>query len=140
MTENSEDKKTDTTETAVTVTGKTTPEVVEDKLIQISESKLRILLARNEEAEHEIKILKGSAISIMDLMGLIDKDTQTVKPEIASGEESFIPGMLKSLTEVVSLLTMAQMPKKLGGAKAEEKLAVKFAFVKELVPVINKHG
>lgn len=131
----------------LTTTGDNTPavtekslEVKEDKMISISEQKLRILLERKAEAEAEIVILKGSAICIMDLMGLIDKETNTVKSEIASGEESFIPGMLKSLTDVVALLTQANLPKFLGGETAQAKLAEKFSFVKDLVPLINKHG
>ena len=113
----------------------------ESPFIQIEKEKLNFLLTQFEESQAEQKILKNAAIKIMSLMGLIDPETNKMKPEIASGEENFIPGMLKSLTDVVALLTKSNLPGFMGGGdKAKQQLAEKFDFIKELLPIINKHA
>lgn len=109
--------------------------------IEIERERLTTLLNQLDEADQERQILKGATIKIMSLMGLINPETGTMKEEIASGEESFIPGMLKSLSDVVALLTKSNLPAFMGGGdKAKDALAEKFGFIKELLPIINKYG
>lgn len=111
------------------------------KKIEIEEEKLKMLLEQNEEYKKEHAILKNSAVSIMGMFGIMDQNTQKMKPEIASGEQSFIPGMLKSLGDLTALLMKANAPRWMGGGKqAEEELAQKFSFIKDLLPIINKHA
>lgn len=93
-----------------------------------------------KEAQDERAILKKSVIKIMDLMGLIDPATGKMKEEIASGEESFVPGMLKALGDVVMLLTKSSAPKMFGGDKAKAQLVEKFDFIAALLPIINKYN
>lgn len=92
------------------------------------------------EANKERQILIKIAYSIMDLFGFIDNETGKMKPEIISGEESFIPGMLKSLGDVTTLLMSAKTPFKSMREKAEQKLAEKFSFVKDLIPLLQKYS
>jgi hypothetical protein len=99
------------------------------------------LLNQLDEANAERKILKSSVIKIMDLLGLIDKETGGLKQEIVSGEESFVPSMLKALGDVVSMLTKSSVPSWMGGGdKAKQALADKFYFIQELLPIINKYS
>jgi hypothetical protein len=108
----------------------------------MSHSPLQIaaLEAQLLEAQEERKILKSAVIKIMDLMGLIDPQTNKMREEIASGDESFVPGMLKSLGDVVQLLMKSNAPKMFGGEKAKEQLAQKFDFIAPLLPIINKYN
>ena len=112
-----------------------------NETINIEKARLNTLLNELAESEKEKTLLKNAVVNIMSLMGLIDKNTGKMKEEIASGEESFIPGMLKSLSDVVALLTKSSLPKFMGGGdKAKEELATKFSFIQELLPIINKYG
>jgi hypothetical protein len=109
--------------------------------IEIEESKLTDLLNKLDDANAERKILKSSVIKIMDLLGLIDKETGGLKEDIASGEESFVPSMLKALGDVVSMLTKSSLPSFMGGGdKAKQALTDKFYFIQELLPIINKYS
>lgn len=109
-------------------------------LINIPMDEYKDLLKNLKESEEERAVLKASVIKIMELMGLIDPATGKMKEEIASGEESFIPGMLKALSDVVSLLTKSSVPSWMGGgAKAKKQLADKFDFIAPLLPIINKY-
>ena len=108
--------------------------------VTILKEQLNSLLNQLDDANSERKVLKSSVMQIMDFIGLIDRKTSKLKEEIASGEESFIPSMLKALGDVMGLLTKSSMPKILGGEKAKQELADKFAFIQELLPIINKYG
>lgn len=108
------------------------------KMVEIPEEQLESLVTQLEESKRDAIVLKESAIAIMDLMGLMNEEKTQIKPGIVSGKDSFIPGMLKSLSDIVALLTQCSAPKWMGGDKAKEKLEKKFSFVSKLVPVINK--
>lgn len=108
-------------------------------MITIEREKLDFLLTEFEESKKERDVLKRSATKIMDMFGLIDKESGKMKPEIASGEESFVPGMIKSLGDIVLLLTKSNAGSWFGGNKAKEELEKKFDFIQELLPIINKH-
>jgi hypothetical protein len=107
--------------------------------ILVDRAELKEILNQNESMKKDIKVLKTGVTSVMDLMGLIDKKTGLIKPEIESGEESFIPGMLKSLGDVVTLLTRASAGRWFGGDKAKEELGNKFSFIQDLLPIIKKY-
>lgn len=102
---------------------------------------LKSLLEQLQEAKEERKILYDIALSIMVLLGYADAKTRKPIPEIINGEESWMPGMLKSLADVMGLLTKTKFAitdnqKK----KYEAELAEKFAFVKNLMPLMQKYG
>src|SRR5574343_853797 len=63
--------------------------------VLIQSKQLKILLDQLDEANAERKILIKTAFAIMGLFGYLDKEGKPI-PEIMSGEESFVPGMLKS--------------------------------------------
>jgi hypothetical protein len=92
------------------------------------------------EADAERQVLIKIAFEIMNLFGYIDPKTGKMKPEVLSGEESFIPGMLKSLGDVTSLLIGAKNPFKSLAQKNKDKLQEKFAFVQILIPLLQKYG
>lgn len=102
---------------------------------------LKSLLEQLTEAKAERKVLIKTAYAIMGLFGFIDKETGKMDQEIIDGESSWVPGMLKSLTEVVALLTKVKMaPTEKWRKQAQADLAVKFDFIKELVPLLVKYG
>lgn len=105
--------------------------------IEIEKAELNELLRQNEELKADFMALRGGVIKIMDFMGLIDPKTQGIKAEIESGEESFVPGMIKSLGNLTVMLAKASTP--FVGVKAKEELGQKFIFIHELIPLINKH-
>ncbi|MBA2610543.1 MAG: hypothetical protein H0U95_01135 [Bacteroidetes bacterium] len=98
------------------------------------------LLTELNECKAERAVLKKSVIEIMNLMGLIDPATGKMREEVATGEESFMPGMLKALGDTITLLTKASAPEWMGGLKYKEQLAAKFAFIAPLLPIINKYN
>ena len=102
----------------------------------VPEQKLRNLIEQNKEFKQDFGELKQCVLSLLKLMGLLDEKTFTIKEKIKTGEESYIKHVLKSLKEVIILLTES----KLGFKSAEEELVSKFSFVKQIIPLIEKHG
>jgi len=101
-------------------------------------AQLSDLLNQISSHKAEIEELKTCVISILRVLGLLDEQTQTIKAEIKSGEESYFPHILKALMKVVKLLAQAQVP--VIGKSAEKELVETFAFIKTILPLIEKHG
>lgn len=108
------------------------------KMIQVPEQELQDLLKQNKDFKADKEVLHDCIVKIMDLLGIVDPATGKVKEEIVSGEESFIPSLLKSVGDLMSLMTQSTIP--LIGKKAKVKLEEKFDFIKTLIPIIQKHG
>lgn len=91
-----------------------------------------------KENAADVAELRNVVISILKLLGIWDDKTNAVKAAIKSGEESYLPNILKGLGEVTMLAGQAQIP--VIGKKAEQKLVEKFHFLKNLIPIIEKHS
>lgn len=106
--------------------------------VVIDKSQLQSLLNQIKENKADILEFKSCVLSILSLMGLLDEKTETLKESIKTGEEGYFGPILKSLSEVISLLGQAQIP--IIGKKAEAKLVQKFAFIKNILPIVEKHA
>ena len=93
------------------------------------------LKSTNAELSGEIATLKEVVLSIIGLFGLLDEKTGTIKASIQSGEESYFKHILKALNKIIMMVTMAQISK-----SSEKELADTFAFIKKVIPLINKYG
>jgi hypothetical protein len=113
-------------------------EIEGKQYLLVEKNQLTNLLNQNAEYKKDVVELKECIISVLRLMGLLDETTKTLKAEIKSGEESYFSPILKSLSDVVKLLTLSQLP--IVGKKHEEQLVQKFSFIKQILPLIEKHG
>lgn len=104
----------------------------------VEKAQLERLLALLQENKADIHELKNVVVSILRLLGIWDDKTNSIKESIKTGEEGYFGNILKGLGDVISLLTRAQVP--IIGKKAEAELMQKFAFLKTLVPIIEKHA
>lgn len=84
----------------------------------------------------DIAELHTCIVAVLDLMGLYDHQTHDIKEGIKTGKDSYFKYILRALGDVVSLLTQA----KLGFKGAEQEILEKFAFIKNILPLIEKHG
>lgn len=91
-----------------------------------------------KENEADVAELKNVVVSILQLLGIWDEKTNAVKASIKSGDESYLPSILKGLGDVIALAGQAQIP--IIGKKAEARLVEKFHFLKNLIPIIEKHS
>ncbi len=112
----------------------------EKNLVLVDADKLKKLIELLQEKTADEKELKECVLKIMGILGVIDEKTGKIKPEIASGEESFIPGLFKSIGSIMSLFMKAQAPAFMGGKEAEEEIKTKFSFISKIIPIITKHG
>jgi hypothetical protein len=113
----------------------------QDYYLLAPKHQLNTLLAQLQDAKNDRETLVNIAIEIMILFGYVDPNTRKVKPEIATGEESWMPGMLKSLADVMGTLTKSKFAvTKKQKAECEAELAKKFAFVSNLMPILTKYG
>lgn len=87
------------------------------------------------EKESDLAEMKKVIISVLDLLGILNDEKTTIRAEIQSGDESYFKYILKALNSTIMLMTKAQFSK-----GAEKELAEKFAFIKNLIPVINKYA
>jgi hypothetical protein len=105
----------------------------------VPKTQLETALALIVEAKEERKTLLKIGYCIMGLFGFLDENG---KPDqkIISGEESWIPGLLKSLGDVMVMLTAAKMGTENMKKRNIEKLKEKFGFVKDFLPLMQKYG
>lgn len=112
-----------------------------DYFVPVPAHQLKHLLEQLAEAKADRKILYEVGVSIMILFGYADPKTRQPIPEIVSGEESWMPGMLKSLSDIIGKLTKAKLAvTKNQKERYQTELAETFAFVKDFMPLITKYG
>lgn len=111
----------------ITIEGKQYLLMPKDQLIK--------LLNDASEKKQDVEVLKKTILSILDLFGILDEKTGTIRESIRTGSESYIKYILKSLKNIIVLMGMAQMSK-----KAEAELMEKFSFITPLIPVIDKYA
>lgn len=93
------------------------------------------------EKETEMVVLRNAVVSIMGILGVLDENKK-IKPDVLSGKENFMGGLLKSITGIGAKMSMMDsylVPKK----KREEAKAYieeTFAFIKPVIPIIKKYG
>lgn len=112
--------------------------IFEVEKIETLLNKNQVLKEQAAEYNADILALRDCVNDILRLMGLFDEETQSIKEDIKTGEESFIGPVLKSLGDVTVLLTQSKMP--VFGKKYEEKLVQKFSFIKRVLPLVEKYG
>lgn len=112
-------------------------QIIEDvEYSLVPTEKLETLLKQNQEFKEDFKNLKGCILKLLDIFGILDPETQSIKEKIKTGEESYFKHILRALKNVTVLLIEA----KSGMSKrAEQELDTKFDFVKTVIPLIEKH-
>lgn len=111
----------------------------EDKqLIQDLKIKILSLEMENKELKGEISEIIKLIRQIIGVLGLMDETGESIKPELISGEESVFSLLLGSLSDIMGLITKTKMP--IIGKKYEAKLEAQFAFVKDIVPIVQKYA
>ena len=100
------------------------------------EKQLEGLLKRLEDYKNDINELHNCISSVLDVMGIYDPETKDIKKAIKTGEESYFKYILRALKDTVVLLTQSKM----GLKSSEKELLQKFAFIKNIIPLIEKHG
>jgi hypothetical protein len=99
-------------------------------------TQLETLLTENKEFKTDFINLKGCILKLLDIFGILDSKTNTIKEKIKTGEESYFKHILKALKTITILLVEA----KSGFSKrAEAELDTKFDFIKVVIPLIDKH-
>jgi len=115
-------------------------ELKASKLTLIYDEKLNKLLSLIEEKTQDEKDLKECVLKVMGVLGVLDEKTQKIKAEIASGEDNFMPHMLKSIARISGLFMKSQSPSWMGGDTAKAQIKEEFSFVEKIIPIIQKHG
>lgn len=109
-----------------------------EMLVEQLRAKILALEAENNELKSEISEIIKLIRQIIGVLGLMDKTGEAIKPELISGEESVFSLLLDSLSDIMGLITKTKMP--IIGKKYEAKLEAKFAFVKDIVPIVQKYA
>lgn len=94
--------------------------------------------AENKQLKKEIAEVINLVRRIIGVLGLLDEKTNAIKPELLSGEESPLGLLMEALSGIVALITKSKMP--VIGKKYEKELEEKFAFVKDIVPIVEKYA
>jgi hypothetical protein len=95
-------------------------------------NKLEAFKTENTEYKEEITVLRKSIFKILALLGLVNTETNSLKEDI---DTHYVKYILKALTSVIGLLSTSKFSK-----SAERELLEKFAFIKELMPIIKKYA
>lgn len=101
----------------------------------VEKNQLENIIHQNIEFKKDIQELKHCIVSVIDVLGLLDKNTGTIKEKIKTGEEGYFGHIIKALKDVMLLMAEAKFSK-----SGENKLMEKFDFVKRIIPLIEKHG
>lgn len=97
--------------------------------------RIESLTQQLSEKEADLAEMKSVIISVLDLLGILNEEKTTIRAEIQSGEESYFKYILKALNSTIMLITKAQF-----SSGAQKEMAEKFAFIKNLIPIINKYS
>lgn len=107
----------------------------------ITQQELDAILSENAEFKQDNETLKRVAFGIMKILNLVDENGKP-KPELMTKDEeekeNVMPHILKGIGDTMALLTQASIP--VLGRSAKKKLAERFAFITEFIPIIEKHG
>lgn len=109
-----------------------------EEIILELKAKMLALIQENNEQKAEIAEIIKLIRQIIGVLGLLDETGEAIKPELVSGEESVFTLLLGSLSDIMGLITKTKMP--IIGKKYEAKLEEKFAFVKDIVPIVQKYA
>lgn len=104
--------------------------------IEVDKKQLAALLAENAQFKKDIKVLHKSTLQTMDILGLIDPQTGTIKEDVLTGKENPFPSILKGGSSLLSLVGQAGI----GMSSAKRKLEEKFSFLEELLPLLRTYG
>ncbi len=104
--------------------------VSDNKLHKLEKHELVAIIKENEK---DIAVLKDCVISITDVLGLYDQKTGSLKKEVKEG--NYLKPIIKSLGEVMGMLTMSKM-----GFGDDKALLKKFEFIKNVLPLIEKYA
>ena len=114
----------------------------ETEIIKIDKSQLAELLERNQQLQNEnnskdedIKQLYNACMKIMEMVGVAKEGK--IKKEITEPGGNAISEVLKEAGSIMTLVFKAQVP--VAGRRSEEKLAEKFSFFKDLLPLFQKY-
>ncbi len=91
--------------------------------------------SENATQKQEIDALKDTVIDVIKLLGLYDPVTKTIKAEVREGKGVFGP-IIKSIKDISFLLVQAKM----GFPNAEAEILEKFAFIKNVLPLVDKYA
>jgi hypothetical protein len=108
------------------------------RLIKLLQDKVLRLEKENTELKAEAQEIIKVVMQIVGVLGLLDESGTKVKAELLNGEEGVFSLLLSSLSDIIGLITKSKMP--MIGARYEKQLEQKFAFVKEILPLIQKYS
>lgn len=109
---------------------------IDGSYIITAEEKQRVE-ALIKEFKGDVDELKKVIISILTILGIWDEKTNAIKATLKSGEDGYIPTILKGVGDIMALAAQSQVP--LIGKKAEKKLHEKFSFLENFIPLMEKH-
>jgi len=101
------------------------------ELLEIAESENKLLAQETAEVVSLIRKICG-------ILGFMDTKTNSIKPELLSGETNVFGLLLESLSGIIGLITKSKMP--VIGKKYEKQLDEQFSFVKDIVPLVEKYA
>jgi hypothetical protein len=110
----------------------------QEKTIQQLNTKIAELEKINGELQSEISEVIKLVRQIIGVLGLLDANGTSIKPELLSGEDSVFSLLLNSLSDIIGLITKSKLP--IIGQRYEKKLEEQFAFVKDIVPIVQKYA
>ena len=111
----------------VLIDGKTYLLCPKEQLTKLLDDNIE-LKKHNAEMRSDLSSFKKAIAGILNVLGLLDSNTGTIKESIQKGEESYLKHIGKALTSVMSDIML----------KREKKLAERFSFIQNVIPLINK--
>lgn len=112
-----------------------------EKLSKLLEDNIKLkgqnnqLLAESQNHEKEVNELREVICSILDVLGLYDKETGDIKESIKKGEETYLKPIIKSIGDLMRLLTLSSL-----SSKYKSELENKFAFIQKIFPIVEKYA
>lgn len=109
----------------------------EKEMMEVPVEQFETLVLALEERDKDLEILQDTIISIMRILGLVDKNGQ-IDPGYADGTKNIFKPIFKEVTVIGADLSviMVGLP---GAKKKEAELAEKFKMMKIAFPIIQKY-